>query len=336
MPFRRLGPLIRTLLALTTLLLIAAFWVDASSAQTKVLRVGILNPNDEPDDEMRDWLSSMHFYQTLAEHGWVEGKNVIFEYRHARGGPTGLAEPAAELVRLKVDVLYASGPPSVRALFATSGDIPIVVHDLENDPVAAGYAQSYSHPGGHLTGIFLDAPDFASKWVELLRAMVPRLSRIVVLWDPTSGRPALDAIRNVAPALGIKVQVLKTYTPSDIDKAPSAFGGRVQAIIAVPSPMLYNESAHLARLTAKHRLPGTSMFVEFADAGGLLAYGPNLAAVVEQSAVLLAKVLDGAKPGDLPLERPLKFDFVLNVKTARALHLTVPDTVLLRADRLIK
>jgi putative ABC transport system substrate-binding protein len=216
-------------------MLIATLWPDPSWAQTKIARVGILNPNDEPDDEMRAWLSGMHFYQTLAEHGWVEGKNVMFEYRHAGVGPTPLAEPAAELMRMKVDALLLIGGPSVTAAFAATKDIPIVAHDL-----------------------------------------------------------------------------------------------------TVPSTMLYNESAHLAKVAAKHRLPGTSMFVEFADAGGLLAYGPNLPATVEQWAVLLAKVLDGAKPADLPIERPTKFEFVLNVKTARALHLTVPDTVLLRADRLIK
>jgi putative ABC transport system substrate-binding protein len=334
--FRTLGPFIRALLAVTALLLITTLWTDPSWAQTKVLRVGILNPNDEPDDEMRDWLSGMHFYQTLGEHGWIEGKNVIFEYRHAGGGPTHLAEPAAELVQLKVDVLFLTGGPSVRAVFAATQDIPIVAHDLEIDPLAAGYARSYSRPGRNLTGLFLDSPELAGKWLELLKAMVPRLSRVVVLWDVTSGRALLDALQNAAPALGMKLQVREIHTPADIDKAPSAFGGRAQAIIAVPSPMLYNESGHLAKLAAKHRLPGTSMFVPFADAGGLLAYGPNLAATIEQCAVLVAKVLDGAKPGDLPIERPTKFEFVLNVKTARDLHLTVPDTVLLRADRLIK
>ena len=315
---------------------VALFCAGTSWAQTKIARVGILNPNDEPDEEMRDWLSGMHFYQTLAEHGWVEGKNVVFEYRHARGGLTPLAEPAAELVGLKVDVLFLTGGSSVRAALATTQQIPIVAHDLEIDPVAAGFAQSYSHPGGVVTGLFLDAPELAGKWLQLLKAVVPRLSRVVVLWDVSSGRTLLDALRNAAPALGIKLQVLEIRRPADIEKAPSAFGGPVQAMIAVPSPMMYNESAQLAKLAAKHRLPGTSMFVEFADAGGLLAYGPNLAATVQQCAVLVAKVLGGATPSDLPLERPIKFDFVVNMKTAKALHLNVPNTVLLRADRLIK
>jgi putative ABC transport system substrate-binding protein len=151
--------------------------------------------------------------------------------------------------------------------------------------------------------------------------------------DPRSRR--VGCCRNAAPALGIELQVLEIHTPADIDKAPFTFGGHAQAIIALPSPMTYTQNEHLAKLATKHRLPGTSRFVPFADAGGLLAYGPNMAATYEQCAVLLAKILGGAKPNDLPLERPSKFEFVLNMKTARALHLTVPDTVLLRADRLI-
>jgi putative ABC transport system substrate-binding protein len=265
----------------------------------------------------------------------VGGKNVEFERRDAVGDPTRLAELAAELVRLKVDVLWAVGPPSVRAAFAATPDIPIIAHDFETDPVAAGYAQSYSHPGRNLTGLFLDSPDLAGKWLEMLKAMVPRLSRVVVLWDATSGPIPLDAVRNAAPALGIKLQVLQIHAPVDIDKAPSAFGGRAQAMIALPSPMMWGQSAHFARLAKKHRLPATSMFVPFADADGLLAYGPNMHAAYEQCAVLLAKVLAGAKPGDLPIERPSKVEFVFNMKTARHLHLTVPNTVLLGADRLI-
>ena len=200
----------------------------------KIARVGILSVYN-----VRDWLPAMNFYQTLGEHGWVEGKNVVFEYRDAGDDPTRMAEPAAELVRLKVDVLFPIGPPSVRAAFAATQDIPIVAHDLETDPVAAGYAQSYSRPGRNLTGLFLDSPELAGKWLELLKAMVPRLSRVVVLWDATSGPVPLDAVRNAAPALGIKLQVLEIHTPADIDKAPSAFGGRAQAIIALPSPMMY-------------------------------------------------------------------------------------------------
>ena len=325
---------IRLLLACTTFFLIATSWNDPGYAQAKIPRVGILVVNPRESGAIQQFFEPLP--RTLSEHGWVEGKNVVFEIRDAGGDPTRLSDPAAELVRLKVDVLFPVGPPSVRAAFAATQDIPIVAHDLETDPVAAGYALTYSRPGRNLTGLFLDSPDLTGKWLELLKAMVPHLSRVVVLFDATSGPVPLAAVRKAAPAVGVKLQVLEIHKPEDIDKAPSAFGGRVQAVIALPSPMMYGENAHLAKLTKKHRLPAISMFVPFADAGGLLAYGPNMAATVEQCAVLLAKVLNGTKPGDLPIERPTKFDFVLNLKTARDFHLAVPDTVLFRADRVIE
>jgi putative ABC transport system substrate-binding protein len=324
---------IHVLLVSAGFLLIGTCWADATWAQTKMFRVGILGIPPILSAEVQQWLEP--FRRTLSERGWIEGKNITFESRDSAGDPTRLAEPAAELARLKVDVLFSVGAPSVQAAFAATRDIPIVALDLDTDPIAAGYAESYSHPGGNLTGLFLDAPELAGKWVELLKAMVHRLSRVVVLWDPTEGSVPLDAVRNAAPALGVKLQVLEIHAPEDIDKAPSAFGGRPQAMIILPSPMMWAQSARLAQLAKKHRLPATAMFVLFADAGGLLAYGPDLPATVEQCAVLVAKVLGGAKPGDLPIERPTKFVFVLNMKTARALHLAVPDTVLLRADRVI-
>lgn len=324
----------REVLVLTALMLIAALWTDPSWAQTKIPHVGVLVVNPILSAEVQQWFKP--FRRTLSERGWIEGKNVAFEYRDGAGDPTRLAEPAAELVQLKVDVLFAVGPPAVRAAYAATRDIPIVALDLETDPVASGYAESYSHPRGNLTGLFLDAPKLAGKWLQLLKTIVPRLSRVVVLWDPTEGSVQLDAARNAAPALGIRLQVLKIHTPEEITKAPSAFDGRAQSMIVLSSPMMWYQSARLAQLAKKHRLPATSMFVPFADAGGLLAYGPELAATVEQCAVLVAKVLGGAKPVDLPIEGPSKFEFVFNLKTAGDLHLAVPDTVVLTATRLIK
>ncbi len=316
-------------LLILTALVLATAWVDPAWAQTKILRVGVLTVA-----ESQEWLEP--FNRTLREHGWVEGKNLAFEHRHGSGDPRRLAEPAAELVRLKVDVLFPVGPPSVRAAFAATRDIPIVAHDLETDPVAAGYAQSYSRPGGNLTGLFLDSPDLAGKWLEVLKAIVPNLSRVVVFWDSTSGPVPLNAVRTVAPSLGVKLQIVEIHTPEEIDKAPAAFRGRPQALIILPSPMMYFESARLAKLANKLRLPATSMFVPFAEAGGMLAYGPEMIPTVQRCAALVAKILAGAKPGDLPIERPTKFEFVLNRKTAKALRLTVPNTVLLRADKLIQ
>ena len=320
----------RLLLVLTVLCLMASSWVVPRKADAKVFRVGILNSQGA-----ESWLRENGFYRTLAERGWIEGKNVVFEFRDSGGDPTRLARPAEELVRAKVDVLLAIGPPSVRAAFAATRDIPIVAHDLETDPMAAGYARSYSRPGRNLTGLFLDTPDLAGKWLELLKGVVPRLTRVAVLFDATSGPVPLHAVRRAAPAMGIRLKILEIHKPADIDQAPSAFDGHVQALIALPSPMIYFQNEHLAEFTAKHRLPGISMFAPFAQAGGLMAYGPDMAATVEQCAVLLAKVLNGAEPGDLPIERPSKFQFVLNLKTARDLRLTVPDVIRLRADEVI-
>ena len=309
---------------------LALLWTKPAWAQAKILRVGILTVDAAKQYPLEP------FYRTLRESGWVEGKNVAFEYRDADSDPRGLAGPAAELIRLKVDVLFPIGPPAVRAAFAATPDIPIVAHDFETDPVDAGYAKSYSRPGGNLTGLFLDSPDLAGKWVEFLKAVVPKLSRAVVLFDSTSGPVPLQAVRSVAPSLGVKIQVLEIKTPQEIDQAPSAFRGRPQALIVLPSPLMYVESARLAQVAKKSRLPATSMFVPFAEAGGMIAFGPEIAATFERCAALVAKVLGGAKPGDLPVERPIKFEFVLNLKAAMDLRLNVPDSVMLRADRVIR
>ena len=334
--FRILGPFVRALPAVTILLMIGTLWPDASWAQAKILRVGVLTVSwsEQADLTVPRWI--VPFYQTLREHGWVEGNNVVFEHLDGAGDPTRLAEPAAELVRRKVDVLFPVGRPATRAAFAATRDIPIVAHDLNSDPLAAGYAETYSHPAGNLTGVFLDAPELAGKWLELLKSLVPGLSRVVVLWDPTEGTVQVDAVRKAARALGVGVQVLEIKTPKDIDKAPSAFRGRPQAVIILPSPMMWFQSPRLAQLAKKYRLPATSMLVPFAQAGGMLVYGPDMAATFEQCAVLVSKILSGAKPRDLPIERPDKFEFVFNLRTARFLRLTVPDTILLRADKVIE
>ena len=318
--------------ASTIFFLIATFWTNASWAQTRIWGIGFLSVPHYSQDDARNF----PIYRTLSDHGWVVGKDVIFELRDGGGDPTRLAEPAAELVRLKVDVLLPTGPAAVRAAFGATKDIPIVAYDLESDPVAERYVQSLSRPGGNVTGIFLDAPELAGKWVELLKTIIPRLSRVVVLKDSSTPPLQLDAVREAASELGIKQQVLEIHTAEDIAKAPFAFRGRPQAMIVLPSPMLWGQNARLAQLAKKHRLPAIAMFLPFADAGGMLAYGPDIDASYHQADTLIEKILKGAKPGDLPIERPAKFDFVLNLKTARDLHLIVPDTILLRADRVIK
>ncbi|MEO8006406.1 MAG: ABC transporter substrate-binding protein [Betaproteobacteria bacterium] len=315
--------------------LLASFgWIDASWGQAKVARVGILSYGGTTDAAMKQWMEP--FRRKLAERGWSEGQQITIEYRRAVGDPAQLATAAAELVQLKVDIIFADSAPSTRAAHAATSTIPIVGTDFTNDPVAVGYVESYGRPGKNITGVFLDAPDFSGKWLELLKAIVPDLTRAVVLWDPSPGTAHLEAIKGLARSLRLELQVIEVSTPEDIERAFAALAGRPQALIILPSPMMFLQSERLARLALKHRLPGTSMTRGFAVAGGLITYGPERIPVFEASAVLVAKILAGAKPGDLPVERPSKFELLVNLKTAKALGLTIPQSILLRADEVIR
>jgi putative ABC transport system substrate-binding protein len=309
-------------------------WGEESWGQTKLPRVGILTYGGTTDDEVKEWLSP--FRRKLADQGWIEGQQVAFEYRRAVGDPSQLAETAADLTRLKVDVIFADSAPSLRAARAATSTIPIVAVDFTNDPIAAGYVESYGRPGRNVTGVFLDAPGFSGKWLELLKAIVPDLSRAVVLWDPSPGAAHLQAVKELARSLGLQLQVIEVRKPEDIDSAFSALRGRPQALIVLPSPMMFLQSDRIAKLALKHRLPATSMARPFADAGGTIAYGPERAPAYERSAVLVARILGGAKPGDLPVERPSKFELIVNLKTAKALNITIPQSILLRADEVIQ
>jgi putative tryptophan/tyrosine transport system substrate-binding protein len=322
-------------LALTVALSVTLGWAGESQGEEKISRVGILTFIATTDDPtLKQWMEP--FRRTLALQGWVEGKNVVFEYRSALGDPSQLAEAAAELVRLKVDVIWAAGAPFARAAYTATRTIPIVATDFTTDPVAEGYVQSHGRPGGNLTGVFLDAPEFAGKWFQLLNAMVPGLSRVAVLWDPSPGRAHLEAVQNVARSLRVQLQVLEVRKPEDIDRAFSVLRGRPQALIVLPSPMLYRQIEQLAELAVKHRLPATSMNLAFAKVGGMIGYGPNVVSTSDSAALLVAKILAGAKPAELPVERPTKVQLVINLKTAKALGLAVPESVLYRADEIIR
>ena len=316
-------------------LLTSLVWTEESWGQAKLPRVGILSYGGTTDAAMKQWMEP--FLRKLAERGWIEGQQVAIEYRRAVGDPAQLAAAAAELVQLKVDIIFADSAPSTRAAHAATSTIPIVGIDLTNDPVAAGYVESYGRPGKNITGVFLDAPDFSGKWLELLKAVVPDLSRAVVLWDPSPGTAHLEAIKGLARSLRLKLQVIEVTTPEDINQAFTALAGRrPQAMVILPSPMMFLQSERLAKLALKHRLPGTSMTRGFAVAGGLITYGPEPIPVFEACAVLVAKILAGAKPGDLPVERPSKFELLVNLKTAKALGLTIPQSILLQADEVIR
>lgn len=322
------------------LLLAFALLINFSSAgqawgQAKLPRVGILAFSTTAEDPRLE-VSLDAFRGTLADRGWIEGKNVVFEYRSAERDTSQFAVAAAALVELNVDVILATSAPALRAVYSATRAIPIVAVDYTTDPIAEGYVENYARPGGNVTGVFLDAPEFAGKWFELLNATIPGLSRVAVLWDPGPGTTHLRAVRDVAELLGIALQVLEVRKPGDIDKAFDALRARTQAVIFLPSPMIHGQTPRLARLALKHRLPATSMALKFADAGGLLAYGPHLNSTWERNAVLVAKILDGDDPAELPVERPTKIQLLVNLQTARNLGITVPQSILLRADEVIR
>ena len=327
---------VAAVLFLVVALLTSLAWNGEAWAQTKLPRVGILSFVAATDDPTRElWFDGL-FRRNLADEGWIEGKNVSFEYRSAHSDPSRFAEAAEEIVGLKVDVIFAASAPALRAAYAATRTIPIVATDFTTDPIAEGYIQSYARPGGNVTGVFLDAPEFTGKWFELLKAMIPDLSRVSVLWDSGPGATHLHAVHSVARSLDIKLQVLEVRKPDDIDKTFDALRGQPQAVVILPSPMTWVQSARLARLALKHRLPATSMAREFAIAGGVIAYGPDGTAANERVAVLVTKILDGSKPAELPVERPTKFNLVVNLKTAKALGITIPRSILLRADEVIE
>lgn len=309
-------------------LLVTARWPGISRAQTKSSRVGVLMI-----DGVRQWLEP--FQRALGREGWVEGQNLAIEFRTAKD-EQGFASAATELARLKVDAVFAVGPPAVRAIRAVTQHIPLVAIDLETDPRVAGYLETYSRPGGYITGVFLDMPELAGKWIELLKSIVPGLSRIAALWDPASGTAHLEAIRAVAPTLAVQSRTLEVRTPADIDKAFASLRGRPQALVVLPSPLMYVQSAQVAKLAQRHRLPGISMLRPFSEQGGTLTYGPDMSSMEQRCAVIIAKILDGANPADIPVERPTKFELIINLRAAKALGLEVPQAILLGADEVIR
>lgn len=307
---------------------------SATHAQERLPRIGVLTVVAATKQPLAAWVSAAR--ETLAQQGFQEGKTVIYVFRDAQGNPERFREAAADLVRQNVDVIYAMSAPAVRAVHAETKSIPIVGSDYTNDPVAVGYAKSYSRPGGNVTGVFVDAPEFSAKWLELMREIVPNLNRAVALWDPTPGDTHVRALESVGRTFGMQVQVVQTRRPQDIDSAGAAFTNQPQALVVLPSPMFYAEPVRLAKLTLAQRLPATAMGPSFAEAGGLLTYGPSDIWTSERIGLMMAKILRGAKVGDLPIERPIKFDLVVNLKTAKLLGLTIPQAVIERADRVIR
>ncbi len=272
----------------------------------------------------------------LRELGYVEGQTIALEYRFSGQTVELLPALAADLVRLKVELIYASGVPAIKAAFGVSRTIPIVGIDLEGDPVESGFIASFARPGGNVTGLFLDQPALTGKLLELLREVAPGARQIAVLWDSTTGPYQLRAITAAAQTLSMEVQVLEFRSPAGLEAALTKTRGRPDALIELSSPLIANVSKRVVEFSARKRLPVISMLRRSTEDGGLMSYGPDLPQFFRRAATYVDRILKGAKPADLPVEQPTKFELVINLKTAKALGLTIPPSVLARADEIIQ
>ncbi|MFN0315454.1 MAG: ABC transporter substrate-binding protein [Burkholderiales bacterium] len=308
-------------------LAVAFIAAPASWAQSKSAHVGYLGLGADVDEKR---IARMK--QILAEKGWIQGKNLVVEVRYASGEPPQYTQAAKELAALKLDFIFAAGTPALRAQFAATRTIPIVTSDFSSDPLASGYADSYNRPGKNVAGVFLDAPQFAGKWLDILKGLMPRLKRVAVLWNPSAGKVHLHSIEQTAKSFGIRIQVYEVQSITEVEKAFSSFRGKHQAVVILPSPLVYAHSARIAELALKDRLPAVSMPRSFAEDGGTVSYGPNRHEVDERVFNLASRILEGAKPSELPIETPTRFDFLINTKTAQKLGLKVPDRFLVGAE----
>jgi putative ABC transport system substrate-binding protein len=318
---------------LTVLLLVTPL---AAQAQESIPRTRVAFLGAESASTNQHFLDA--FRQGLREHGYVDGQNLTLEARWAEGRSERFPELIAELLRLKARVILTISSPAALAAKNATTTIPIVF--IGGDPVGSGLVPSLAQPGGNLTGLSISlGEDFSGKWLELLKEAVPKISRVAVLWNPTN--PAntayLAVLRGVAPKLGVKLHPAEIRDPSGFEGAFASMSAeRDQALVVVIDPLTVRYRGRIAELAAKNRLPAMYGFREFADSGGLMAYGANVADLCRRAATYVDKILKGAKPGDLPVEQPTKFELVINMKTAKALGLTIPPALLVRADQVIK
>jgi putative ABC transport system substrate-binding protein len=278
------------------------------------------------------------FVEALRRLGWIEGKNVVFEYRYAENRLDRLPELAAELVRLNVDVIVTAGTLAPLAAKRATTTIPIVM-TAPGDPLGTGLVASLARPGGNVTGTSIMAPDIAGKRLELLKELLPRISRVAILWNAANPYPA-NVFRETEAAarmMGIEVQSLEVRRPEDFDSVlEAARTQRSDGLITVEDPLTVNYRNKIVDFAATNRLPAIHGFREFVEVGGLMSYGASLLHLFRQSAIYVDKILRGAKPADLPVEQPTTFELVINLKAATALGLTIPPTIMVRADEVIE
>jgi putative ABC transport system substrate-binding protein len=291
----------------------------------------MLRPGSPPDPFVET------FRQALQELGYVEGRNLTIDVRWAEGKDERLPALAAELVRLKVDVIVAGGTPPVLAARRATATIPIVM-PVSGDPVARGLAASLARPGGNVTGLAGLDEELPGKWLELLKETLPKASRVALLWDPAYGRRPVATSELAARSLGMHLEILRVSRPEDLENAfADARKNRVEALIVLSSAFFYARRTQLVALAEKYRMPTIYHQKEFVvGSGGLMSYGPDFHDMFRRAAGYVDKILKGAKPGDLPIEQPTKFEFVINLRAAKALGLTIPQSLLLRADEVVR
>jgi len=320
-------------LALGALLFALNFPAEAQQPQ-KIPLIGRLSPGSPSANPAR----TEAFRQGLRELEYVEGKNIVIERRSAEGRLDRLPALAAELVRLKVDIIVTAGPAATRAAKEATSTIPIVMTN-DSDPVATGFIASLSHPGGNITGLSTFAPELSGKQLELLKEVVPKLSRVAVLGTSTSPSTVhvLKEIELAARALKVKFQFLDVQNPEDIESTFRAIKKeRAEAVLLLATGPLASQRTQVVDLAVKNRLPAMYPSLDFVEAGGLMSYGTNYTDLDRRAATYVDKILKGRKPADLPVEQPIKFEFIINLKAAKQIGLTIPPKVLSRADKVLR
>jgi putative tryptophan/tyrosine transport system substrate-binding protein len=317
--------------SLTTFLLLIA---GSVGAQGKVPRIGLLVVGSAVSVSSR----VDAFRQGLRERGYVEGKNIVIEYRYGDGKPDRMAEQAADLVQQKVNIIVTAGSQATRPAKEATNTIPVVMAQ-DNDPVGSGFIDSLAKPGGNITGLANLTTELSGKQLETLREVLPKLSRLAVLRDLTEpGNPqAVRETDRTARAFNIERYYLDVRIVTDIEPAFAAAAKKhIEALFVLPSAVFNSNRKQIVDLAAKHRWPGMYPRVEYVEDGGLMTYGASTTDLFRRAAIYVDKILKGAKPGDLPVEHPIKFDLMFNLKAAQQIGVIIPETVLLRADKVIK
>ena len=318
------------------LLLAVSLGTAAAQSSDRVPRVGYISPGSSSDPVRLRRFEA--FRQGLRERGYVEGQNIVLEPRWAEGQYARYQGLAADLVRLRAGVIVAVGGAATKAAKQVTGTIPIVMSAVV-DPVGSGLVPSLAHPGGNLTGTSIMATDLIGKQFGLLREAVPKVSRIALLWNPANPghAPAISHVKAAAQSLGVQLQLLEAGDPQEIDRAFAAMAReKAGALVILPDAIFTNQLRQIAGLAVQRHLPSIYGVSENAEAGGLMVYSANFVDLERRAATFVDKILKGAKAGDLPIEQPSKFDLIINLKTAKALGLTIPSSLLLRADLVIE